>query len=58
MKNFILECHYKSKSDISSTIEIQAICLNEKLKILDKRDRTLLTKQSEVISYCRHQNKF
>ena len=34
------------------------LCLNEKLEILDDQDKSLLNKQSEIISHCRHQNKF
>ena len=32
--------------------------LNEKLAIIDDPDNNLLNKRSEVISQCRHQNKF
>ena len=34
------------------------LCLNEKLAIIDDPDKNLLNKRSEVISQCRHQNKF
>ena len=34
------------------------LCLNEKLAIIDDPDKNLLSKMSEVISQCRHQNKF
>ena len=33
-------------------------CLNEKLAIIDDPDKNLLNKRSEVISQCRHRNKF
>ena len=34
------------------------LCLNEKLEIPYDQVKNLLNKQSEVISYCGHQNKF
>ena len=34
------------------------LCLNEKLAIVDDPDKHLLKKRSEVISQCRHRNKF
>ena len=34
------------------------LCLNEKLSIIDNPDKILLSKRSEVISQCRHRNKF
>ena len=34
------------------------LCLNEKLVIIDDPDKNLLNKRSEVISQCRHWNKF
>ena len=34
------------------------LCLNEKLAIIDDPDKNLLNKRSEVISQCRHRNKF
>ena len=34
------------------------LCLNEKLVIIDDPDKNLLSKRSEVISQCRHRNKF
>ena len=34
------------------------LCLNEKLVIIDDLDKNLLNKRSEVISQCRHWNKF
>ena len=33
-------------------------CLNEKLEILEGKENNLLNKKSEVISKCRHQNKY
>ena len=33
-------------------------CLNEKLAIIDNPDKNLLNNRSEVISQCRHRNKF
>ena len=33
-------------------------CLNEKLAIIDDPDKNMLNKRSEVISQCRHRNKF
>ena len=34
------------------------VCLNEKLAMIDDPDKNLLNKRSEVISQCRHRNKF
>ena len=34
------------------------LCLNEKLAIIEDPDENLLNKRSEVISQCRHRNKF
>ena len=34
------------------------LCLNEKLAILEDEDEFLLNKRSEIISKCRHENKF
>ena len=34
------------------------LCLTEKLEILDDPDKNLLNKRSEVISQCRHRNKY
>ena len=34
------------------------LCLNEKLAIIDDPDKNVLNKRSEVISQCRHRNKF
>ena len=34
------------------------LCLEEKLSILKADKRTLLNKRSELVSKCRHQNKF
>ena len=34
------------------------LCLNEKLEIQDDQDKNLSNKRSEIISHCRHQNKF
>ena len=34
------------------------LCLNEKLAIINHPDQNLLNKKSEVISQCRHGNKF
>ena len=33
-------------------------CLTEKLEILDDPDKNLLNKRSEIISQCRHKNKY
>ena len=33
-------------------------CLTEKLEILDEPDKNLLNKRSEIISQCRHRNKY
>ena len=35
-----------------------SLCLNEKLEIVDDPDEILLKKRSEVISQCRHRNKY
>ena len=40
------------------TLKKCSLCLNEKLAIIDDRDKNLLNKRSEVISKCRHRNKF
>ena len=34
------------------------LCLNEKLELLEDKENNLLNKKSEVISKCRHQNKY
>ena len=34
------------------------VCLTEKLEILDDPDKNLLNKTSEIISQCRHKNKY
>ena len=34
------------------------LCLNEKLEFLEDKENNLLNKKSEVISKCRHQNKY
>ena len=34
------------------------LCLTEKLEILDDPDKILLNKRSEIISQCRHKNKY
>ena len=34
------------------------LCLTEKLEILDDPDKNLLNKRSEIISQCRHKNKY
>ena len=34
------------------------LCLTEKLEILDDPDKNMLNKRSEIISQCRHQNKY
>ena len=46
---------YNSYNPISRRCNL---CLNEKLEILDDQDKNLLNKRSEIISHCRHQNKF
>ena len=35
-----------------------SLCLNEKLEILEDKENNLLHKKFEVISKCRHQNKY
>ena len=35
-----------------------SLCLTEKLEILDNPDKNLLNKRSEIISQCRHKNKY
>ena len=35
-----------------------SLCLHEKLEIVDDPEEILLNKRSEVISQCRHQNKY
>ena len=34
------------------------LCLNEKLSIIEYREKNLLNKKNELISKCRHQNKY
>ena len=34
------------------------LCLTKKLEILDDPDKNLLNKRSEIISQCRHKNKY
>ena len=46
---------YKSCNTISKRFNL---CLTEKQKILDDPDRTLRNKRSEIISQCRHKNKY
>ena len=46
---------YKSYNPISKCCNL---CLTEKLEILDSPDRNLLNKRSEIISQCRHKNKY
>ena len=46
---------YNSYNPISRRYNL---CPNEKLEILDDQDKNFLNKRSEVISHCRHQNKF
>ena len=36
----------------------EELCLTEKLEILDDPDKNLLNKRSEIISQCRHKNKY
>ena len=40
------------------TFKKRNLCLNDKLAIIDDPDRNVLNKRSEVISQCRHRNKF
>ena len=42
----------------SPTLKKCNLCFNEKLVIIDDQDKNLLNKRSEVISQCRHRNKF
>ena len=35
-----------------------SLCQNEKLAILEHREKNILNKRSEIISKCRHKNKF
>ena len=46
---------YKSYNPTSKRCNL---CLTEKLEILDDPDKNLLNKRSEIISQCRHKNKF
>ena len=46
---------YKSYSPTSKRCNP---CLTEKLEILDDPDKNLLNKRSEIISQCRHKNKY
>ena len=46
---------YKSYNPVSKKCYL---CLNEKLAIIDDPEETLLNKRSEIISQCRHRNKY
>ena len=46
---------YKSYNPTSKRCKL---CLTEKLEILDDPDKNLLNKRSEIISQCRHNNKY
>ena len=46
---------YKSYNPTSKRCNL---CLTEKLEILDDPDKNLLNKRSEIISQCRHKNKY
>ena len=46
---------YRSYNPISKGCNL---CLTEKLEMLDNPDRNLLNKRSEIISQCRHKNKY
>ena len=46
---------YKS---YNQTLKRCNLCLTEKLEILDDPDKNLLNKRSEIISQCRHKNKY
>ena len=46
---------YKS---YNPTSKLCNLCLTEKLEILDDPDKNLLNKRSEIISQCRHKNKY
>ena len=35
-----------------------SLCQNEKLAILEHKEKNILNKRSEIISKCRHRNKF
>lgn len=41
-----------------SSVNIINLCLSEKLCILTARDVSLLNKKSELVTECRHENKF
>ena len=46
---------YKSYNSTSKRCNL---CLSEKLEILDDPYKNLLNKRSEIISQCRHENKY
>ena len=46
---------YKSSIPTSKRYNL---CLTDKLEILDDPDKNLLNKRSEIISQCRHKNKY
>ena len=46
---------YKS---YNPTSKLCNLCITEKLEILDDPDKNLLNKRSEIISQCRHKNKY
>ena len=50
-----IKCNYKSYNPNSKRC---SLCLHEKLEIVDDLEEILLNKRSEVISQCRHRNKY
>ena len=61
MKQLNLQISWKIKrlyKSYNKTSKRCNLCLTEKLEILDDPDKNLLNKRSEIISQCRHKNKY
>ena len=61
MKQLNSEIFWKIKGIYKSytpTSKCCNLCLTEKLEILDNPDKNLMNKRSEIISQCRHKNKY
>ena len=48
----------RNTADFSGTAGICYLCLNEKLFIIEHQGNNLLNQQNELISKCKHKNKF
>ena len=49
---------YKKTSKINITSKICQLCTNEKLSIIENKNPHLLNSRNELVSKCRHTNKF